>query len=277
MTLGFLGAVCAALCTGFAALLQAIGARRLGAGAGVDPRLLFRLIRSVPYVAGLTLNAVAFAASLIALRSMPLFVVQAVVASNLAIVAVLSWCVLRHRLRGREWLAVGAVLAGVALLATSANPARASSLEWIGRWALLGAVLLVGCLALGQRRIRGAGTIGLLAGLTYGIVAVASRVIGEQLTSATALVLNPATYALGLGGALGTLLYATALQRGSVTAASAMTIVGQTLGPAAVGIFVLREPAGHGLTAAAAAGFVLAVLGALMLSRHAEVRVEGPA
>lgn len=274
MTIGLIGALSAALCTGVAALLQAIGARRVGACTGVDPRLLWRLARSVPYVAGLSMNAAAFVLSLVALRSMPLFVVQAVVASNLAVVAVLSWCVLRHRLRGREWLAVGAVLAGVALLATSTDPARAESLAWIGRWALLGAVILVGALAFGHRRLHGAGPIGFLAGLTYGIVAVASRVIGEHLTSATALLLNPATYALALGGALGTLLYATALQRGSVTAASAMTIVGQTLGPAAVGILVLGDQSRSGFTAAAAVGFTLAVLGALMLSRHAELKAE---
>ena len=240
----------------------------------MDPRLLWRLARSAPYVAGLTLNGMSFAFSLIALRSMPLFVVQAVIASNLAIVAVLSWCVLRHRLRGREWLAVAAVLAGVALLALSTDSARAQSLAWIGRWALLGAVVLLGVLAVGHRRLHGAAPVGFLAGLTYGIVAVASRVVGDHLTSAADLLLNPATYALALGGVLGTLLYATALQRGSVTAASAMTIVGQTLGPAAIGILVLGDHSRSGFTAAAVTGFALAILGAVMLSRHAELKTD---
>lgn len=271
MTLGFLVALCAALCLGVAALLQALGARRIGTCAGVDPRLLWRLTRSVPYVTGLALNGVAFALSLVALRSMPLFAVQAVIASNLAVVAVLSWCVLRHRLAGRDWLAVAAVLSGVALLSMSADAERAESLAWIGQWALLGSVVALGAFALGHRRLRRAAPIGFLAGLTYGIVAVASRVVGDQLTSAPALLLNPATYALALGGVLGTLLYATALQRGSVTAASAMTIVGQTLGPAAVGIFALGDQSRQGFTAAAITGFALAVLGALLLSRHAEL------
>lgn len=274
MSVGLLGALCAALCTGVAALLQAIGARRVGASAGVDPRLLWRLTRSVPYVAGLAMSATAFVLSLLALRSVPLFVVQAIVASNLAVVAVLSWCVLRHKLRLREWLAVSAVLAGVALLAMSTDPTRAESLAWAGRWALLGGVILVGALALGHRRLNGAAGVGLLAGLTYGICAVSSRVVGNHLETGTALLQNPATYALALGGALGTLLYATALQRGSVTAASAMTIVGQTLGPSAVGILLLGDGSRPGFAVAATVGFVLAVLGAVMLSRHAEVKTE---
>lgn len=278
MSVGFLVAVFAALSTGCAALLQAIGARRVAASAHVDPRLLWRVLKSWPYVAGLALDAVSFLLSLTALHSLPLFVVQAIVASNLAVVAVLATCVLRVRLRKREWLAVGGVIAGVILLVLSADPSRAADLTMSGRWALLGAAFAIAAVAfLPGRRLRGSGVVGLLAGMTYGIVGVASRVLGDVV--GVGLLANPVTYALGLGGVLGTLLYATALQRGSVTSASAMTIMGQTLGPAIVGWVLLGDHSRPGFMIAAAFGFALTVAGAVTLARHAhlDVRHHAPA
>lgn len=280
MTLGslaFLGipvALLAAVCTGTAAVLQAIGARRVASSRHVDPRLLWRVLHSRYYVAGLVLNGASFAMSLVALRSLPLFVVEAIIASNLAVVAVLATSVLRTRLRIRDWLAVGGVIAGLVLLVLSVNPSAPERLARDGQWALLGAAIALGAMALiPGRRTKGAAFLGLLAGLTYGVCGVASRVLGET-ASMEHLLTNPVTYALGLGGILGTLLYATALQRGSVTAASAMTIVGQTLGPSTVGLLVLGGESKPGFATVAAAGFVLTVAGAIALSRHAHLEVS---
>ncbi|MGH3320691.1 MAG: DMT family transporter [Streptosporangiaceae bacterium] len=269
MSLGLLGAVFAALCTGCAAVLQAIGARRVTAHH-VDPRLFLALLKSWPYVTGLALNCTAFGLSLVALRSLPLFVVQAIVASNLAVVAVLAACVLRARLRVRDWAAVSGVIAGLILLVLSADPGNPAHMATTGQWALLGAAVALGCTMLvpGHKLHGKAALLGMLAGLTYGIVGVASRVLGDA-ASVHGLLLNPATYALGLGGILGTLLYASAVQRGSVTSASAMTIVGQTLGPAVVGWFLLGDHSRPGFTLIAIAGFVLTVAGAVALARHA--------
>lgn len=267
-------AVLAAVCTGTAAVLQAIGARRVAASSGVDPRLLWRVVHSRFYVAGLALNGISSAMSLVALHSLPLFVVQAIVASNLAVVAVLSTCVLRTRLRVTEWCAVGGVVAGLVLLVISANPSNAGRLPWPGPWALLGAAIALAMIAfVPGRRLNGAAFAGLLAGLTYGVCGVSARVLGDA-ASMDSLLTNPVTYALGLGGILGTLLYATALQRGSVTAASAMTILGQTLGPSIVGMMLLDGQYRPGFATFAVVGFALTVAGAVALARHAHIEVS---
>lgn len=271
--LGFPIALLAAMCTGTAAVLQAIGARRVAGSNHVDPRLLWRVLHSRYYVAGLVLNAASFTMTLVALRSLPLFVVEAIVASNLAVVAVLATTVLRTRLRVREWLAVSGVIAGLILLVLSVDPSNPGQLAATGRWSLLGAAIALGIVALMPgRRNKGAAFVGLLAGLTYGICGVSSRVLGDT-ASMDSLLTNPVTYALGLGGILGTLLYATALQRGSVTAASAMTIVGQTLGPSIVGMVLLGGHSKPGFAMFAVAGFVLTVTGAIALARHAHIEV----
>ena len=90
MLLGLLGAVGAALCYGVGSVLQALAARRTTSAEGLDPRLLLRLARSWQYVVGLALDGVAFLLSIVALRSLPLFTVQSIVASFLAVTAVLE-------------------------------------------------------------------------------------------------------------------------------------------------------------------------------------------
>src|SRR3954452_15262070 len=106
VTWGLAGAFAAAVAYGVATIMQAIGARRAGHAAGPDARLLLRLVRSTPYVVGLLLDGVGFALSLGALRTQPLFTVQAIVASSLAGPAVLAVVVLRARLAPLEWVAL---------------------------------------------------------------------------------------------------------------------------------------------------------------------------
>ena len=71
-----------------------------------------------------------------------------------------------------------------------------------------------------------------------------------------------------ISGLIGTLLYATALQRGSVTAVFGVSTVGQTIGPAVTGWLLLGDVI-PGTAPYAAVGFGLALVGALVLGRHA--------
>lgn len=271
MTVGLLLAVVASLCRAVAAVLQSIGARRVTQFPGVDARLFLALARSRIYLTGLALDGVSFGASVLALRSTALFVVQAIGAASLAVIALLSAMVLRERLPLVEEVAVVTVVAGVALLAVTARANVSFQLSALGRWSILGAVAVVAVLAftLG-RRTGGPFLTGLLAGFAYGDSAVASRVLGVSERSVAFLLGNPLTYAVVFGSILGTLLYATALQHGSVTLASGITTVGQTLAPGLVGWLLLGDGFRRGLGPAAAVGFLLTSLGALGLARHGE-------
>lgn len=268
--LGLAVALVAAICTGSAAILQWIGAHRVASYAHVDPRLLWRLLHSKHYAAGLLLDGCSFGLSLVALRSLPLFAVQAIIAANLAVVATLATLVLRTRLTAREWASVAAVVAGVALLVLAAQPAHAPGLSRLGGWAVLAAAAALAVVAFLPGPHARAPLLGLLAGLSYGIAAIAARVLHLSISAAPELLRNPVLYALIFGSILGTLIYATALQRGSVTAASAMSIVGQTLAPALIGWLMLGDTFRPGFAAAAVIGFVLTLAGSLSLAHHAQ-------
>ncbi|MCW2883243.1 MAG: hypothetical protein QOE54_1385 [Streptosporangiaceae bacterium] len=271
MTWSLLGALAASLCFGVATVLQAVAARRTRAGQGVDPRLLIRLTGQLPYVVGILLDLAGFVAELAALRSLPLFVVQAVVAANLAVTAVVAARVMKIRLTGREWVAVAVVCVGLALLGLAAGHESAARVSVGFRWTLLAAVVVLFLVGMTAGRVRGrarSALLGLVTGLGFGAVAVAARVLASL--SPLDLLRDPATYALAAGGVAAMLFYATALQRGSVTTTTAAVVVAETVVPAAVGIWLLGDQTRSGYVPVALAGFVLAVAGTLILARFGE-------
>ncbi|MEU6207882.1 hypothetical protein ABZ814_30370 [Micromonospora musae] len=274
MALGFLLAIIAALCSATAAIVQSVGARRLAATPHVDPRLLFRLVRNGPYAAGLVLDGVSSLLTFTALRILPVFAVQAVGAANLGMVAIIAMLVLRLHLTVRDWLAILGVIAGLVLLVLSAKAGPPGTVPGAAGWWLLALVIVLGGVAyLGSPKMCGPAVPGLLAGLSFGSAALGARLLAK-VESVGDVVGNPASYAVVLAGLTGVLLYATALQRGSVTVASASSVVGQTVAPAVTGWLLLGDRVRPGFTPVAILGFVLAVAGAVALARHAQPKIE---
>ncbi|MGW0881775.1 DMT family transporter [Streptomyces sp. NPDC002671] len=268
----------AAVCFGTATVLQAMAARAAttDGDTGGDAALLLRALRQWRYIAGLALDGLGFLLQIAALRSVPIYAVGAALAASLAVTAVVAARLLRVRLNGLEWAAVGVVCAGLAMLGlASGTEGDRAGPDWLA-YAMVGAA--VGVLLLGGvgGRLTGrtrALLLGLGAGCGFGVVEVAVRLI-DSLRPAD-LFTNPATYALLLGGGAAFLLLTSALQRGSVTTATAGMVIGETIGPAAVGVIWLGDRTREGLTWLAALGFAVAVAGALLLARFGEAPASG--
>lgn len=266
MILAVLCAVGAMLLFGVAAVLQALATARADDVAVLDPRLLLRLARQPAFLAALALNGVGFLLHVKALQTLPLFLVQAVIAGSVAVTALLSVRVLGARLRRAHWVAVGLVVTGLVLLAPTAVAGGVSPVGATGTALLLAAVLLVVVLAAVLRRVPGsAGTVllGLLAGTGFGVVAVCARLLPDP---GPALLDAPVTWVLVLAGTTAYFVYSAAMQRGSVTTATAAMVVTQTVVPAVAGV-LLGDQVRPGLLPLAVVGFVLALTGALGLGR----------
>ncbi|MFK0043326.1 hypothetical protein ACIQU4_04320 [Streptomyces sp. NPDC090741] len=269
----------AAVCFGTASVLQAMAARAAepGTGSGVDAALLLRAARQWRYVAGLGLDAAGFVLQIVALRHIPIYTVGAALAASLAVTAVVSARLLHVRLSGAEWGAVGVVCAGLAMLALASGEEGSGTGSFALKLGLLGVaglVLLVGVVAGGLPDRSRALVLGLAAGTGFGVVEVAVRLIdGISLASLA----NPALYALLLGGGAAFLLLTSALQRGSVTVATAGMVLGETIGPAVVGVVWLGDSTREGLAWLAVLGFAVAVAGALALARFGEPPNPAPA
>ncbi|GLX18029.1 hypothetical protein [Streptomyces lavendulae] len=261
----------AAVCFGTATVLQAVAARAAAAGGATGTGTLFlRAVRQWRYVAGLGLDAVGFVLQIIALRHVPIYAVGAALAASLAVTAVVAARLLRVRLSRLEWGAVGVVCAGLLMLGLASGEEGSGTGPPALAWGLLGVaglVLVVGAVAGrlpdGSRAL----ALGLAAGTGFGVVEVAVRLVD---TVSLRELRNPALYALLLGGAAAFLLLTSALERGSVTAATAGLVLGETVGPALVGVAWLGDRTREGLAWLAVAGFAVAVAGSLALSRFGE-------
>ncbi|MEY2245703.1 hypothetical protein ACN6K9_005769 [Streptomyces sp. SAS_267] len=272
----------ASVCFGTATVLQAMAARAAGeggtdGGAGGAAVLLLRALRQWRYLAGLGLDGVGFLLQIVALRAIPIYAVGAALAASLAVTAVVASRLLHVRLSGVEWGAVAVVCAGLAMLglASGAEGDRTGSLAL--KYAMLGTSVAVLVLALVGGRLPDRGralALGLGSGFGFGVVEVAVRLIADL--DPVTLLANPATYALLVGGGAAFLLLTTALERGSVTTATAGLVIGETIGPALVGVVWLGDRTREGFTWLAVLGFAVAVAGALALARFGEAPATKP-
>ncbi|MFI8181287.1 hypothetical protein OG539_08890 [Actinacidiphila glaucinigra] len=278
---GIAFALCAAVLMGTATVLQAMGARRAAAAAPGAPcagaRTLVAALRCWPFVVGVGMDALGFAAELVALRSVALFVVEAALASSLAVTAVVAAVLLKVRLRAVEWTAVGAVCLGLAVLAVSGGRDGGGEGDLRLRLAILvtAVVLAVAGRVVERRATRSrAAVLGAVAGLGFGVVAVSVRMLigfapGELLA-------DPATYAVVISGVTGFVFLVDALRAGSVTAATAAMVITESLWPALFGVVWLGDSTRHDRAPLAALGFVLSIAGALALARFGEAEQDAP-
>lgn len=261
---------------GIAAVLQSVATRRAGDVGVLTPSLLVALLHQPLFLVALALNLVGFGLHVAALQRLPLFLVQAVIAGSVAVTAVLAVRVLGARSSGAQRGAVVLVVAGLLLLAPTASESEAEPGTAGQAGLLLAIVAAVAIAAAGARRVpggAGAVLLGLLAGSGFGVVAVAARLLPDLDVG---LLASPVTVVMALAGATAFLVYSAAMQRGSVTTATAAMVITQTVLPAVAGL-LLGDQVRPGLVPLAVLGFALALLGALGLGRFESGAVAEPA
>ncbi len=269
MAWGLVCAIAAALAFGVGALLQAIAARSEEATAGVDLRLLLRLLRHPAYVVAVVLYLGGFGLHLVALRAAPLFLAQAVISSSVAVTAVLANRVLGAPFGRVEQAAVLAVCAGLCVLAVAADAHGDVTTTAGDRALLLVATALVVVLGQVVGRFRGeaaATALSLVSGCGYAVVALSARLLPD-LDPGT-LLRDPATYALVVSGTAAFLCYSTALQRAGVLVTTSALVVTQTAVPAVAGVVWLGDSVDPGWGLAAVVAFCVALAGVVVLSRR---------
>ena len=279
--LAFGALLLSAACSGTATILQAGVARRLPTADRLDAGLLLRLLRRSAYLAALGLLVVGLLLAMFSLRTLPLYLVQAVRSSSLGVTALLSVLVLKQRLLWSELVAVAAVGVGIVLLGLTSGPQEAAEVGNAVRFGMLAAVAVLGLVAVPVAKqppgMRSGVALGVIAGLSLAILVLGARILHGfgPLT----LLTDPAAWAMGFAGLLGLLVSATALQRASVVTATAATVATEAVAAAVLGLVVCGDRPMPGSEVYAVAGFALALVGALGLARFgapAEEEVAGP-
>jgi hypothetical protein len=256
----------AALCYGASAVFQAAAVARPGRTDLTG--LLGRLARDPRYLCGLLLVAAGFLLSVVAIRALPLFVVQAGRASSLGVTAVLAALVLGTRLHHREKLALGGVAVGLVAVALAATPQGPAVVPGAVRWAVLAVAVVLAALTVAAARThssaRAAALVAALAGSCFGLLALGARVLGP--IALPGVLTDPSAYAVGVASAAGLVAGAVALQRGTVVAVTTTMVATEAALGSLLGLAVGDRPA-DGMAWLAAAGFLVTVASALLLAR----------
>ncbi|WP_262365941.1 EamA/RhaT family transporter, partial [Gordonia sp. OPL2] len=299
--IGVIAAALAAIAYGLSTVLRAVGARRAlqrldadsvagsdvgpyggsdagsadGARSGADvpggpgagsARSTVAAFGDSTFLLGTLLVILGFAGGAVAARFLPLFLAQTIVAGNLVVTALLGMVWLGNVLGRREWVAVGVVVVSLFLLGASASHQAAPRMGMGFHWALFGVSLVLvvtGFVVMRTLRDRGAIFCGALAGVMYGAIAIAVRVLdGVSPFDPVRLLTDPAAWTIAIAGATAFYVQTVALQIGPVNAVTAVLVVGETGGPAIVGVMFLGDKAIDGLQWLAVVGFVGAIVGA---------------
>jgi drug/metabolite transporter (DMT)-like permease len=281
--IGVIAALLACFGYGTASVLQSYGARGAAAAdaargttdsvtATGAPSLgaTIRAALTPAFLAGMALDGVGFVGSVVSARLIPLFLSQTIMSANLVVTAVLGVLVLGVRLRTRDWVAIVVVVVSLCVLGLTAGhvgqdaPSRAVH---GGVLAFSVLMLLVGVGLIRLLGARAAVAAGLVAGVLFGAMAVAVRVVdGVDPLRPAVLLADPAAWAVVIAGIGGFYLFTVALQIGSVTGASAALVAGETVIPGIVGVVLLGDTSAPGLGWLVAVAFVGAVAGAVAVA-----------
>ena len=283
MLTGLLAALVASVTYGTSSVLQAYGARRSAAAARARgatgqftatgaPTMISTVaaVLTLWFIIGSVLDIIGFAGGAVAARLLPLFLCQTIISANLIVTALLGTVVLGIRLHGRDWAAIATVILALVALSFSAGSEGHGDGNPATHWGLLIAcagILLLGLLTVRRMGSAGAIAAGLIAGLLFGGLAIAVRIVdGVDPVEWSKMVADPAAWTIALAGIGGLYLHTVALQLGSVNGATAALVAGETVVPGIVGVLLLGDTSRHGMVWLALLGFILAVGGAVAVA-----------
>jgi hypothetical protein len=260
MLIGLLAALGAAVLFGISAVVQAVAVRRSGLVSG------WMAVVTVGYLMGWVLH-------LVAIALLPLYLAQMAIAGSLAVTAVTASLKVHEPLESRHWSAIGGMAVGFGLLVAVAGGVGTDRNQPHLTLVLYATVALLGLVGLAGFRHEGprAGVmLGLLAGISYSGAPVATRALIDPGVDLHTVVHG---LPIVLFGVLGFVLQSLALERVSVTAATAPMVLLETFVPAVLGVVLFGDGVHDGLWPVAGLGFVISTVGALVLS-GAEARLD---
>jgi drug/metabolite transporter (DMT)-like permease len=278
--IGVAAALLACFSYGTASVLQSSSARKTAvapdpvttatAEGGPTLRSTVTAMLAPVFVLGMALDGLGFLGSLVSARLIPLFLSQTIMSANIVVTAVLSTRLLRVRLHTRDWTAIAVVLAALCILGFTSGqlgkPDRHVGLHW-GVLLVSASILAAGVVSVRVLGRRAAIAAGLIAGVLYGAMAVAVRIVhGLDPLQLNVMLTDPALWAIVVAGGGGFYLFTVALQVGAVNGVAAALVVGETVVPGVIGVVLLGDTAKPGYGWLVVSAFAAAVVGAVAIA-----------
>jgi drug/metabolite transporter (DMT)-like permease len=258
LLIGLFFAFCAMVFNSGAGLLQSDATRRARKGRP--------LVGQPRYLGGLVVDGLGWACTVVALRHLPVFAVQAVLGGTIALTALAARKLFGSVLRPVDRIAIGACLLGLVLVAASAgadSPPAASVTAYV--------VLSVAAVGLAVATVRlwhgeRAWPMAVVAGLGFGATSLAVRAVVDPGGDPAGLLTQPAPYLMVAFWIIGLTSYTRALVLGSVSRVTAVFLVTEVLVPGLVAVVLLGDTVRPGWWVPLTIGLLLAIAGVIVLA-----------
>ncbi|MGC3000930.1 DMT family transporter [Streptomyces sp. G35A] len=266
----------AAFSNALATVLQRKAALSVPRSDTLRAGLMLDLLRRPVWLAGIAAVITAAVCQAVALATGPLTIVQPLFVLELPLALVVATVVLRGRLSRSGWVAVCAVVAGLAVALAAASPEGNRTQVPMDRWIPALAVCtaaIAGLVIAGLRRPEGrarAACFGLATAVAYAVTAALMKASMHTLDDGgvTAFLTAWQTYGFALFGASALFLLENAMQAGPLVASQPALTLGDASVSLALGITVYAEYVRSGWwLLPQLLGVALIVVGVLALSR----------
>jgi drug/metabolite transporter (DMT)-like permease len=221
------------------------------------------------YLFGLLIDGLAWVCTVVALRHMPVFAVQAILGGSIALTALATRWIWGTRLRPLDRAAIGACVLGLVLVAASAG-GESPDAGGTGTSVVLGiAAVALTAAALALYNTRRAWPLALVAGLGFGGTSLAVRAVQVppgQPFDLVALLAQPATYLVIAFWLIGLITFSLALGRGDLAIVTAVFTVTEVIVPGLVAIGLLGDQIRDGWVVPFVIGLLLAAAGVVGLA-----------
>ena len=260
----FAAAIVAAFIYGAGSVLQAVGTRQAQTERTGRARF-WSVVHQPLYLTGLGCDLIAWVLTVAALQHLPVFAVQSIVASSLAVTVVLAKVVFATTLRRSDIAAIIATAISLVLIGAAAGDHAPTPPA-----ATFVVLIVVGAPALAAirhaTRSTSAHVSATIAGAAFAGSMLAARAthLDHGLIDAAS---RPLTWALVAYGLVGIVSYAGALETGNVGTATAITWATEIVLATTLGRIVLGDDARAGWEWIAAAGLALALASTVTLAR----------
>jgi len=248
MLIGVLAATLGALGYGVASVLQSHAAASANGLA---------VVRRPAYLIGLSLDGLAWLASLVALGSLPLFVAQSLLASSVAVTVIVAHLVSRTRARPADVMASGAFVLAVGLLAWSAGPLSVDAGPPRLPLALLAGSVAVAVLTLVKQETWSPRRLAVLSGVAFAGMALSARSV--TFGGVASFLIDPAVWAVVTYSMVGMWNYTRSLEKGNVGSVTAVLWITEIAVSSIAGLLLLGDTIRPGFISVAVLGLAGAV------------------
>ncbi|MBN9109629.1 MAG: hypothetical protein J0I34_12675 [Pseudonocardia sp.] len=220
------------------------------------------------FILGLIVDGLAWVCTVVALRFLPVFAVQAILGGSIALTALAVRWIWGTRLSVLDRVAIGGCVIGLVLIAGAAGVDRPEGADTTADVVLGISLAVLAAVTIVLYNSRHAWPLALVAGLGFGgtSLAVRSVHIGPDGFDVVALLAQPATYLLIGFWLVGIVTFARALSRGDLSIVTAVFTVTEVVVPGLVAIGLLGDRVRDGWIAPFVVGLVLAAAGVIALA-----------